>query len=1007
MKKLPSIVFLSLAASCSISNSQLYAQSTLNYSEVNIHFRNGQEYFESKSYEAARAEFQLYLSSDRNFLDKNDPNTAWAQYYIIMCSLYMNRAETELLADRFVREHPEHTVSSTLFREIGNYFFDNGDYARAIDYLSKSSKSDEAAQYRLGIAHFTLQNYSNALSIFNRLKESSNPEFGPSAAYYAGVIQFRAKHYEEAIPDFKRAEQSSMYRSEMPSWIANAYYRQGKLTEMLAYTEPILREKNSGRKLEDVALLTAEVYFQQGNFEKASYYYGVYKNYKSQGMLPAVAYRYGYSLYKTNQFVPATEQLRNVAAVKDTLGQYSAFVLGICYQKSNNLNYALGAFDQASKLTFNKTVKEEATFNYAKVLLDLGRGGESVKAFETFLAQYPGSRLEDEANELISEAYLASNNYLAALAYIEGLKKRTTRTNLAYQRIAYNQGVKRYNEEAYLESITFFDKSLRMPENPELRYSATFWKAEALSAEKRFQEAVNYYQSLINTNDVRTVNLAELQQKSRYSVAYAYYNLKDYDKANIYFKEFTDRQATKDSQTYQDAIVRLADTYYAKRNYEQALKYYDLAYRSNKSDRDYALYQKGMIQILLKDEAGGKKTLDDVTKQFPESIYLDKSLFQTAENELQNQRYSQAISAYSRLIMERPKSSLVPLALIKRASAFVSLNKLENAVLDYKYILKYYPTEPESKDALNGLQEALTTLDRPEEFGVILADYQKANPLDTSVISREYELAKNLFYKDAFDKAIPALKEYVRKYPNANDVYEANYLIAEAYIKLNNKQEALRYYYIVIAENKFKNVNKAVAKAAQIEFEGTNYVRAITNYKTLLSLAIDKKDVQTSLIGLMESYYNTPKSDSTLYFARQIINNGDVILGAKSKANLYIGRIYMQQGDLVRATEAFNQTIAIAKDDLGGEAQIMLAKMLYNEKKYKESSDMIMNKFRTDFAAVSDPVIGKAYLLLADNFIAMDNIVQARTTLNSIINNLPDEQSVEQARLKLRSIERR
>lgn len=139
MKKLPSIVFLSLAASCSISNSQLYAQSTLNYSEVNIHFRNGQEYFESKSYEAARAEFQLYLSSDRNFLDKNDPNTAWAQYYIIMCSLYMNRAETELLADRFVREHPEHTVSSTLFREIGNYFFDNGDYARAIDYLSKSS----------------------------------------------------------------------------------------------------------------------------------------------------------------------------------------------------------------------------------------------------------------------------------------------------------------------------------------------------------------------------------------------------------------------------------------------------------------------------------------------------------------------------------------------------------------------------------------------------------------------------------------------------------------------------------------------------------------------------------------------------------------------------------------------------------------------------------------------------------------------------------------------------
>jgi hypothetical protein len=35
---------------------------------------------------------------------------------------------------------------------------------------------------------------------------------------------------------------------------------------MLDYTERVLREK--GRKLDDIALLTAEVYFNKGNYEK-------------------------------------------------------------------------------------------------------------------------------------------------------------------------------------------------------------------------------------------------------------------------------------------------------------------------------------------------------------------------------------------------------------------------------------------------------------------------------------------------------------------------------------------------------------------------------------------------------------------------------------------------------------------------------------------------------------------------------------------------------------------
>jgi TolA-binding protein len=1007
MNKITSLVFL--LSLCLIFDSQkpILAQSTLSYTDASLHFRNGQEHFESKNYEAARAEFNLYLDADKALLEKEDANKVWAEYYVVMCSLYLGYSETELLAQRFVRNYPEHPVAANLYKEIGNYFFEQRDYARAVDYLKKSPKSDEEAQYRLAISHFSLQDYSEALQIFNEIKGGSS-ENAVSASYYAGIINFRAGRYAEAIPDFKKAEQSATYRSEIPGWLAHSYYRQGKFAEMLAYTEPLLREKNSGRKLEDVALLTAEVYFQQANYEKAANYYTIYKNYKSQGMLPAVAYRYGYSLYKTNQFAPATEQLKNVAAVRDTLGQYASFILGISYLKSNNPNYALGAFDQARKSNYNKGVTEDADFNHAKVLLDLNRGNEAIKAFEGFLQKYPNSKYEDEANELISEAYLASNNYQAALEYIEGLKRRSTRTNASYQRIAYNQGVKLFNDERYIDAIPFFDKSLTTPVNAETKYAANFWKAEAISAEKRYTEAIPMYQSLIASVDNTTPNLVDLQNRSRYSLAYSYYNNKEYDKANRLFREYADRmKASGNTQSYQDAVVRLGDTFFAQKNYDQALRYYDQAIASNQADADYASYQKGLVLVLKNDPKAAKVAFQSVQQKFPSSLYVDNALYQEANIDFQAGQYIPAITGFTKLLNDKPQSKLTPLTLLKRGQAFQNTTNHEGAIADYKTILRNYPTEPQSKDALAGLQEELNEVGRPEEFGQILNDYQRANPTDNSVVGLEYEAARSLFYGEKYDKAIPALTEYVRKNPTSIESYEAKYLIAESYLKLGNKTEALTWYYIVIRDRKYKSVNRAIQKAAELEIMAGNRTAAITNYRALLSGAADKKDQQTALIALMESYYLTQKADSTLYFAREVANSGDVVMGAKSKANLYMGKIYMNRNDYPKATEAFNQTIALAKDDFGAEAQYLIAQILYNQKKYKESSEMIMAKFRNEFAGAADRIVGKAYILLSDNFVGLDNIFQAKATLTSLIDNIADKDIVAEAKVKLKALDKK
>jgi predicted negative regulator of RcsB-dependent stress response len=65
---------------------------------------------------------------------------------------------------------------------------------------------------------------------------------------------------------------------------------------------------------------------------------------------------------------------------------------------------------------------------------------------------------------------------------------------------------------------------------------------------------------------------------------------------------------------------------------------------------------------------------------------------------------------------------------------------------------------------------------------------------------------------------------------------------------------------------------------------------------------------------------------------------------------------------------------------------------------------MITTKFKNEFADVSDGVIGKAYVLLADNFVSLKNLAQARAILKSIIDNSTDNSIVEVAKTKLKSL---
>lgn len=982
------------------------AQRTQSYSEPDYHYRNGMELFERNNYAAARYEFRQYLEprrgdGTRTLLNTSDQHAVDAEYYIALTSLYIDEPGAEVLVDRFVKNHSEHPKAGQLYGDLGTYYYTRQDYSKAITFLEKavtqsgSSSRQLAYKYQLALSYYNTQDLQRALPLLNEVKTDPSSPDAPAASYYAGVINFRNKNFNEAVADFRRIETNPTYQNQVPNWIAQALYRQRRFDDLLAYTEPLLRRTN-GAGLSEVALFTAEVYYQQNQFAKAIPYYKQYINASGAKAPGAVKFRYGQSLFRTGAYNDAIAQLKTLAGGKDTTAQYAAYTLGVSYLQTQNPTYALNAFDQAGRLSFNPAIQEEARFNHAKLQLDQNNGADAVKELTAFLKQYPNSKFENEANELVGEAYFVSNNYPAAIAYIEGLKRRTSKINATYQRLTYNQGVSDFNAERYPQAVANFDKSLKFPVDNELQQAAQFWKAESYSAGKQYDTAIPLYASIAKSS------AGDYADKSLYALGYAYYNKKDFARSQTYFRDFVSR-GTGDKAQLQDATVRLADTYFATKQYENAMKYYDQAIAQNAPDKDYASYQKAVILSYVGRDSEAKAMFDQVQRQYPNSRFVDEALFQTANVDFEKGSYQVAIRGFSKLIDGKPNSKLIPAALLKRAIAYGNIQQYDPAIADYRRILSDFGDSEQAQSALLGIQNTLNDAGRPEEFSQVLGQYKKSNPSSTDVERVQFDNAKNIYFNQKYDQAIQSLLAFMQEYPASPNTNEARFYLAESYRQTNDLANALRYYYLIIADNRSDFLVRAATRAAEIESKQKNYARAIRNYQIIVARSTNKADQVAAQLGMMDTYFAIPKADSAGIIAREVLAAGNVVSGAQNRGQLMLGKVAFSKGDYKTAQSEFEKTIALAKDVNGAEAQYYLGDILYRQKKYKESVATLL-KFNADFSEF-EYWKGKAFILVADNNIAQDELAQAKAVLNSIIENSSEEAIIAEAKQKLASLE--
>ncbi|UOG77148.1 tetratricopeptide repeat protein [Hymenobacter tibetensis] len=989
MKFIPRIA---LAASLSAASPLVaQAQQTQVFANDERHFQEGLELFDRGKYGAAQQAFQRYLELTQRRAGELAANRIIdADYYYAVSGLYLQHPDAENRILAFATQNPAHPKAAVAFFELGKFYFDKKDYAKATDYLQRvgadnlSGEQRAEAEFKLGYSYFAQKDFDKAKLQFDRNKQGQH-EYRYASSYYAGYLAYRAGDFAGARKDLAVAEQNDAYRPVVPAVMSQIYYKEGDFDGLIDYGSKALAQTPPPQGADEIQLLVGDAYYQKSDFKTAATYFNKYAAGRKK-IEPAVQYKIGYANFKQGDFKGAIGSLKNVAARRDSLGQNAAYHLGLSYLQTNQKQLALNSFDAARKLGFDKNISENAALKYAQINYELGNTPEAIAALKDFNKRFPRSKNRAVADDLLSEGFLNSSDYAQALNYLDNLDDRSTKLNATYQRVAYLQAATLYNNARYSDALPLLDKSLKYPQDDALRAAAQVLKGEIYSVGQQYQPAITAYTAAARTARQGGVDADEkdFEQKARYGLGYAYYNTQQYDRARPQFQAWLQDPVAKPADpNYYDVTLRLADTYYVAKNYQQALDLYNKVITANATDKDYAYYQKSIVLGLMgrRDEAAS--TLSTLLRTTPNSRYAADAVYQQAQLDYEAGSYQQAVDGFTKLINNRPNSTLIPQALQKRGVAYANLQQHEKAVADFKQVLTAYPRTKSASSAIYSLQESLSALGRTEEFDQYLAQFKQQNPDSKASESVEFEAAKALYLAEKYAQAIPRLESYLKQYPGTTLAADGRYFLADAQLRTDKKVEALAGLKAVVEEGKSEYLNRAVGRVAELEFENKNYPEAIKYYTRLREVAQNKREAANAGLGLMKSYYESADYEGTRRVATELGTQA-ASPAATNAALLYLGKASMKAGNLDQALPELNTAATTAAaDENGAEASYLVADILFQQKKYPEALDAAYKTNSSNYELWQ----GRGFLLIADIYAAQGETFQARATLNSIIDN--------------------
>jgi TolA-binding protein len=958
---------------------------------LNKNYQTGLELLDNEKYVAAAQQFRLVEQGRQKPGTQQESNSELsllkenAKFYAAVCALELGNADAESLFQNFIKDYPLNPNTKLAFFHVGKAYFAQKNYQKALEWFEKtdpstlSRKQRTEYQFKQGYAYFELKDIAKAEPLFEEVKKEEGP-FKESATYYFAYIKYLNKDYKTALSSFEQLKGSKTYEASYPYYITSMYYLDKRYDDVISYAVPIL--KSSKQEFEaDMLSLIAASYFAKSDYKNAELYFrDFYGKNKSETKNNLFIYQYGYSLFQLEKYkesVPVLEQL----TADDVYLQSGMHTLGRSFLKLNNKEKARSAFFRASRLTFDKVIQEDAWINYARLSYELDFNQQALESIQNFLKQFPKSGKINDAKTLLGEILLTSKNYQAAIDILEPITNKSPEAEEAYQKVTYFRGLEFYNERAFPNALSMFLRSGNFPQDKEIHALSTYWMAESMYELRKYGEAVKTFEKFLTMPDANKTNVYNF---ANYALAYAAFEDEKYTKAANYFERFLNGN-DKDQNTVVDATVRLADSYFVSKSYGNALTYYNRIISNKSAGDDYALFQRGMIQGLQGQDDNKIATMQSLLQQFPASNYADDAGFETAYTYFNKGELDKSKTDLTALLAKYPRSSYVPRALVTIGLVQYNQDQDDAALESFKKVITEYASTDEAKQALESIKNIY--VDRGDANGFIA--YANTTPIGNYTVADQdnivFQAANTRYLKGDAQGTVESINAYFDKFPKAIHDKQAKFLRAESLVKLNRPDEAIPDYEYILNDWTSDYTERSLVSISNLFLAQKKYNEAIVYLKRLETTADYKAHYSFAINNLLKSYSALNMPDDVLKYTQLIKESGKASEEELNSSDLFAGKAYLLKADTAAAVKAFTSVVAKTKTLAAAEAKYTLAEIQYNKHDYKGSQktcfDLINNMASYDYW------VARAFILLADNYVALKDNLQAKSTLLSIIDN--------------------
>lgn len=920
--------------------------------------------------------------------------------YKVLCALNMQSENFSLLADEYELQYPYSVLLPKIRMQHGLVLFDRQDYVGAAKQLSRVEKSEvgdkQLPEYLYKRAYCDYQNgeVARAAERFREVDKLPQNNYSAPARFALGYISYDSMRFRDAVKWFDKASLDPRFIGVADYYNIDSHFNLQDYSYVVKKGPAVLNQVQDERKAH-LARIISESYLVLGDVDKAKELYDNVLSTREAKTREDLFFA-GSIMYAVQDWNAAIENYSKIEDRTDSLGQVANYNMAYCYIRTRNKVEAMNSFKAAARQTFDKTLQEDATFNWAKLAFDLNNDSS---VFKDYIEKYPVRENNDKIYSYIAVAALRNHDYIAAVDAFDKIDELDDNMKRNYMKSNFLRAAQLIADESYQDAIPYLKSAAYYSsKNSPLNQLSRYWLAEAYYRQGKYEDARNLYTELYNISALDSMDEGKLIP---YNIAYCYFKDSDFSNAIRWFDEYLGTRST----TYtKGATLRKADCYFMLKDYRTATGIYEGVVNQYGNVNDiYPYFQAGLCQGLLDNTNRKIDILLPVKKADPGAKYYPEALCELGRAYVKANKISEAKACFNQLMDHPADSSFYAKSAIEMGMIERNAKNYDGALTWYKSVVEKMPFSPYTEDALAAIESVYEIKNEPKQYLAYLASIGRAGMKSEAEKEQMiFNAAEQLYLSEDYGRALKSLEEYLSLYPGGANNSNAYFYMGECYKSLGQKEKACECYSRVAELGSDSYLELAMLNFASISYGLQRYEDAFGGYRVLLEKARMESNKYTAEVGMMRAAYRARRYDDAIAAANVVKEDIRSESDMQREADYVIAKSYLQTSRRDEAFKIFEQLSKQPKTAEGAEARYLLILDAYDKGFLSTAINMTFD-FSDDSQGYQQYWLAKAFIVLGDCYAEQGDLEQAKATFESILAGYDkkDDDILENVKLRL------